>query len=122
MAKFKVGERPATITKNVTWKALDGSNASLGVTLNLYSRSEYARIAQEAGFGDKLEDGASVSDIISAVDDRLVQVLLKAIKSWDLEDDVSEKNLRRLADEYPAGAQAIWDAFRVACAEGKLGN
>lgn len=78
--------------------------------------------AAAKGRGLKDKEDLSMSEIMDATTGDNGQYLLKAISSWELEDDLNEANAERLSNEFPAAANAIMEAYRSACLEGRLGN
>jgi hypothetical protein len=54
--------------------------------------------------------------------DRNAEHLMLSVEAWDLDQPLSEKTLRQLADELPGACVAIMTAYNGACTEGRLGN
>lgn len=128
MAKFKFGEHPKTFKHVVKFKTLDGVQQELKVEFNFRTRSQFGE------FFDEMRDAAtsarggadvadmSMAEVMEATRGSNGQFILGALASWDLEDDLNVDNAQRLADEYPAAAEAVMEAYRKACLEGRLGN
>jgi len=128
MAKFKFGSHPKTFHHTVKFKTLDGVQQEMKVEYNFRTRSQFGEFfdtmrdaaVKERG-GAELAD-MSMSEIMEATRANNGQYILGALASWELEDDLNADNAQRLADEYPAAADAVMEAYRKACLEGRLGN
>lgn len=121
MAKFKLVKRPETIAHTVKWKDIGGQDMSLKVVYNYRSRKEFAEL-MDNGTDTELSDDAKLQEVIEAADNRGAEFLLKALNSWDLEEELNEENAVMLFDQHQAAAAAIITAYRTLCLEGRLGN
>lgn len=121
MAKFKLVKRPETIAHTVRWKDFDNKDVTLKVDFNYRSRSEFAALMDEGSNADLSED-AKLQEIIMAADSRGAEFLVKALNSWDLEEELNEENAALLFDQHQAAANAIITSYRNLCLEGRLGN
>lgn len=123
MAKFKFGERPETVSHTVRWQDWQGKQVTLKVEFNWRSRSEFAALMDELGVTQEgRSEGDKLQEIIEAVDGKGAALLVAALASWELDDELNLENCQRLFDEYQAAAHAIVEAYRQLCLEGRLGN
>ena len=126
MAKFKFGAPPKTFKRTVKFTSVDGVNETLDVTFHFRSRKEYGvffdsmRSAAKNKGLDK--EDVSMTDVMEILVGNSGEFMLQAIDSWELEDELSEANLDRLADQFPGVAAEIMEVYKVACLEGKPGN
>ena len=127
MAKWKFGAPPKNFPGTIKFKDLNGVAQEFEVTFNFRTRKEFGALFDEMtaaakGRGLKDKEDLSMSEIMDATTGDNGQYLLKAISSWELEDDLNEANAERLSNEFPAAANAIMEAYRSACLDGRLGN
>ncbi|MDR0275932.1 MAG: phage tail assembly chaperone [Burkholderiaceae bacterium] len=129
MAKFKFGAPPKTFKRNIKFKTLEGVDENFDVTFRFRTRKEFGVLIDEMSSaarerGAKARDGEelTLAEIMAATTGDNGKYLLKALEGWELESELNEANAERLCNEFPAAAGAIMEAYRVACAEGRLGN
>lgn len=121
MAKFKLVNRPETVTHTVRWKDFDGKDLTLKVEFYYRGRSEFAALIDGMTSSD-LDDDAKLQEVISAADSKGADFILKALKSWDMEEELNLENAQILCDQFQGAANAIVTAYRQLCLEGRLGN
>ena len=128
MAKFKFGERPKTFKHTVKWKDIYGVNNELTVDFVTRSRKEFGELfdemladAKKTRGGLEVED-MSMTEIMESTGGNNAKYILAAVDKWDVDEDLNLENAQRFADEYAGGANALMEAYRKACLEGKLGN
>lgn len=127
MAKITLGARPKTFTRIIKFPMLDGTTGSIEVTYKYRTRSEFGvfvdELVQSAGKAEP-EEGQpfSMARLMQETAGANAAYLLKVIEAWNLDEPFNQANLQRLADELPAAAIAIMEAYRAACSEGRLGN
>ena len=128
MAKFKFGPPPKDFTRTIQFQTLSGNKEEFDVTFNYRTRKEFGELFDEMVAAAKARGGASgpeevsMSAVMDATSGDNSQYLLKALAGWDLDQELNEANAKRLANEFPAAANAIMEAYRAACLEGRLGN
>lgn len=133
MAKIRLGEHPKTFSPIlVKFDMPDGTAGTIEATFNYKSRSEYAALIAEQSKPDApLAEGAEAPPaderpFIVRHAETLVSMsstlLLGALASWNLDEEVSEESLRQLSDQLPAAAQALIEAFASACLQGRVKN
>lgn len=129
MAKFKFGTPPKTFSRNIKFEVLDGSKENFDVTFHYRTRKEFgvmfdemASAAKARGLKDKNKDDLTMTEVMEATTGENSKYLLKTLAGWELEQEMNEENVERLSNEYPAAANAIMEAYRTACLEGRSGN
>lgn len=120
MATIKLGSPPKSIKRTVTFPMLDGTEGQIECEFKYRTRREFGEFIQGLTKDAKQPDSFAelMAKGVEANGEYLEQVLL----AWDLDEKLSRKALEQLADELPAAAQAILDAYRMAIIEGRLGN
>jgi hypothetical protein len=126
----------------------DGTQGAIDVTFKYRTRAEYAEfIAQSTAMPAPVQTPAPPPDVVVDVDAPaaaaappapeplpfIVQhaadlvrlnsaVMVGAIEKWNLDEPVDADSLHALADQLPAAAIALIDAYAGACLNGRLGN
>lgn len=127
MAKIQLGKCPTSFKKPVTFPMLDGTTGVIEITYRYRTRKEFGL------FIDKMMTAAgkvkqpdpekfSMAELMAKTAGANADYILQVITGWDLDAELTDKNVQQLADELPAAATAIMDAYRVAITEGRLGN
>lgn len=119
-------ERPAhfaPITAKFTLP--NGEGAQIEATFKYRTRSEFSALLNDL-FGERADLGEEI-DFEKLLEHDLVgrasRFLPESITAWNVADTpVSVSAMEELADTVPAAISALWEAYRQACAEGRLGN
>lgn len=127
--KFKLGDRPETFPLiKVPFKTNRGQDAEIEVVFHYRTREEFGEfIGKHFQMGasefPRTEDGQIDYQALAKQSTGNDAGYLKAaIKSWDMEDDLSDEVLQKLANLHPAAVVALKAAYGAACNEGRLGN
>lgn len=127
MAKVVLGKPPKTFKPIVvTFLLPDGEEASIEVTYKYRTRTEFGQLIDEIfkDAGAKPADNGdfSMEALMAKTRDKNAGYLARVVDSWNLDEAVSIESLSQLANEIPAAASALMDAYRLAANEGRLGN
>lgn len=124
MAKFSLASAPKTFKRKVTITLLDDSTADIELTFKYKTRTEYAKLLDEVMKQDKIDDSKTESavDIFKRLGAGTVEFLMKIVEGWDLDDEFNKSNVSELIDKFPAAANEITEAYRIAILEGKSKN
>lgn len=125
MAKFSLASAPKTFKRKVTITLLDESTADIDLTFKYKTRSEYAKLLDEVMSKENhIDTGVTESavDIFKRLGAGTVDFLMKIVDAWDLEDDFNKANVADLIDKFPAAANEITEAYRIAILEGRTKN
>lgn len=120
MAKLSLVNAPKDFKRTISIELLDGSKADIEIEFKYKTRTEYAKLLDEvmkSETGDNTDKTAS--DIFKKLGEGTADFILKIASGWDLEDTFNKKNVAILVDTYPAVANAISEAYRLAILEGK---
>ena len=130
MAKLKLGVRPKTFKHRIKITLPEGGEGSVEMVYHYKTRTEFgvfldeiladAKVkAQSAAPGDV---DVSLAEALSQTCEQNAEYIMKIASGWDLEEEFTRENVERLCDELPGAAIEIINAYRVAVAEGRLGN
>ena len=124
MAKFSLASAPKTFKRKVTITLLDDSTADIELTFKYKTRTEYAKLLDEVMKQDKADDSKTESavDIFKRLGAGTVEFLMKIVDGWDLDDEFNKSNVSELIDKFPAAANEITEAYRIAILEGRTKN
>lgn len=124
MAKFSLASAPKTFKRKVTITLLDDSTADIELTFKYKTRTEYAKLLDEVMKQDKVDESKTESavDIFKRLGAGTVEFLMKIVEGWDLDDEFNKSNVSELIDKFPAAANEITEAYRIAILEGRTKN
>ena len=134
MAKIKLGSRPKSFKRTVKVPMLDGTEGTIEMLYKYRTRSEFGKfiddITEAAGAKIKpaeipaTDDEAkfSFADLMERTKESNSEYILKVADGWNLDEEYSLENIAILCDELPGAAMAIMETYRLAVAEGRLGN
>ncbi|CAN7492385.1 phage tail assembly chaperone [Acidovorax sp. LjRoot74] len=127
MAKIKLGNRPASFKKTVSFDMLEGGKGTIECVFKYRTKSEFGefidKLIEAAGATPK-DDGEkfSMADLMDRTSGANADYILDVLQGWNLDEDLNKSNVQQLADELPAAAAAIMETYRTAVTEGRLGN
>lgn len=135
MAKIKLGNRPVNFKRTVSFPLLDGDEGSIECVFKYRTRTEFGKFidglvsAGREKLKEKQPEGAPVEDVGIGAEKFQNEVvianavyLLDVLEAWNLDVELSRDSVCQLADELPAAVEAVMNAYRLACVEGRLGN
>lgn len=134
MSRFKFAARPATFKHVVKWKDLEGASVELPVVFRTRTRKEFGALFDEmldeakAAKGGQEAADMTMTQIMESNAGNNAKYIMAAVESWGAVDEAnnpvefSEARVQEFADAWPAGANALMEAYRTACLEGRLGN
>ena len=127
MAKIKLGARPASFKRVVTFPMLDGSEGTIEVSYKYRTRKEFGAfidgVIECAGMSQPVADEKfSMEALMSRTSGANADYVLEVADGWNLDESFTIDTVRQLADELPAAVTAIMETYRAACVEGRLGN
>lgn len=130
MATIKLGERPKNFRKIVKFPMLDGSEGAIECVFKYRTRKEFgvfidgilsaAKVKPAATEGE--EPQFSMADLMEKTAGSNADYVMQVLDGWNLDEELSRANVEQLANELPAAAAAIMEAYRVAITEGRVKN
>ena len=125
MAKISLGKAPKNFRQTVTVPMLDGTDGTVECVFKYRTMTEYGALSDDlAGAAGVVGDIAEISwaVLLDRKKDKNGEHLMRILEGWNLDDELSAATAQQLCDEFPGAASAIFDAYRIACLEGRLGN
>lgn len=129
-SKIKLGSRPKSFKRIVKFPMLEGGEGAIECTYKYRTRSEFGlfidnMMAVAEAAGAKREASAekfSMTDLMERTAGQNAAYIMDVLDGWNLDEELNLVNVQQLADELPAAALAIMEAYRTAITEGRLGN
>ena len=125
---YKLGNTPKVFKQiPVKFTFPDGEPGAIAVVYKYRTRTgfgEYLNKLFETSGAVKPDDDGKLDfvELFAKGGEKTVTQLLDAIESWNFEYPLDKETLMQLQDEVPAAIAAFGEAYRAACAEGRLGN
>ena len=129
--KITLGSRPKTFSRVVTVPLHEGVEGQLDVTFRYRTRTEFGKLVDDMAAAADVTPPKSDADedvvfslraALEASRDRNADYLLQVLDGWGLPEPFDRPHVQQLCDELPGAALALIEAYRQACAEGRLGN
>lgn len=140
-AAFVLGKRPETVPATVAVPMPDGTISTIECKFAYRTRTEFAKFWDALGEASKAKVANSKKSKAKAEPDAPEQPedttfetavtngnrsnadnTLQFLSGWNLDCDLTPENLMQMFDEVPAAPNVLWDAYRVARLDGRLGN
>jgi len=128
MAKLVLGKTPKAFKRTVTVDLLDGTKGSIECSFRYRTRSEFGKfldtIFADAGVKPAVgeDEKVLIAQVMERSRDTNASYLTQVLDGWNLDDELNTASLQQLCDEFPGVANAIMETYRIAVAEGRLGN
>ena len=127
-SKIKLGNRPKSFKRVVTFDMLEGGQGSIECIYKYRTRSEFGvfidALMEAAGAKDQQPEGEkfSMRELMERTAGANADYILDVLEGWNLDEDLSKPNVQQLSDELPAAAIVIMETYRTACLEGRAKN
>lgn len=125
MAKIKLGQRPKTFKRLVSFPLVDSTTGQIEMVFKYKTRSEFGAFIDEllddAG-KDRSDGSVSMKELMERTADSNASYILQVAEGWNLDEEFNRANIQQLSDEIPAATAAIMEAYRLAISEGRQGN
>lgn len=128
MATITLGKAPKNFRKIVKVPMLDGTEGTVECLFKYRTSVEYGAfidgLTSAASAEAPKPEGApySLKDTLARKTEKNGDFLLQILDGWNLDVEFSKDAAQQLCDELPGAADAIFDTYRVAIIEGRLGN
>lgn len=122
--KITLGKPPKTFAPvTVEFLLPDGTKGAIECVFRYRSRKQFGEfLAATFGRAEPADAAATLADVMAAAVDKNGAYLADVLDSWNLDDKLTPQTAAQLADELPAAATAIMEAYGRAVSEGRLGN
>ncbi len=125
MSKITLGKPPKTFAPvAVTFPLPAGGEGVIECVFKYRSRKAFGEFLTATFGGDRDGEAAKldVAQIMAQAVDKNGAYLVDVLDSWSLDEKLGPDTAAQLADEVPAAAAAIMEAYSRAVTEGRLGN
>lgn len=127
MAKIRLGAAPKSFKKTVSIQLLDGSTGTIECEFRYRSAREFGEFVDRISADTDVpaldaEAKLSVAKLLANREETNAGYLNEVLVGWNLDEEFTPDNVKRLCAELPAAAIAIIDVYRAACVEGRLKN
>lgn len=126
MATISLGKAPKNFKLIVTVPMLDGTSGAVECLFKYRTAQAYGELLDRmsANTAIALQPGEeqSLEAQLRVKNHRNAEFMLEILDAWNLDIGLSRETAIQLCDELPGAAQAIFDRYRVAVVEGRLGN
>lgn len=128
MATISLGKAPANFKKIVKVLMLDGTQGTIECVFKYRTSVEYGALVDEmnakaAGDPEPAPDApTSVEGQLKRKREKNGEYLLQIVEGWNLDVSFSLAAAIQLCDELPGAGDAIFETYRAAIVEGRLGN
>lgn len=124
MAIIKLGARPKSFKRIVTFPLIEGGEGAIEVSFRYRTRTEFGKfidsiVADAQAQGDQQ---FSMADLMERTRDKNAAYLMDVIDGWNLDEPLTRATVEQLCDELPGAATEIMEQYRKATVEGRLGN
>lgn len=124
MAIIKLGARPKSFKRVVTFPLVEGGEGAIEVSFRYRTRTEFGKlidsiVADAQAQGDQQ---FSMADLMERTRDKNAAYLMDVIDGWNLDEPLTRATVEQLCDELPGAATEIMEQYRKATVDGRLGN
>lgn len=125
MATIKLGNRPKSFKRVVTFPLIEGGEGAIEVSFKYRTRTEFGRFIDSIVADAQVAQGDqqfSMADLMERTRDKNAAYLMDVIDGWNLDEPLTRATVEQLCDELPGAAAEIMEQYRKATVEGRLGN
>lgn len=123
---FIFGQRPETIKAQVKFTSVTGAEVDIECQFKYRTRKEFSQLWDElAGPVTSSTAPDAIPTFAQLADSGLkvnAERTLQYLSAWPLDLELNAENVLQLFDEEPDAPAAFWNAYRMACTEGRRGN
>lgn len=123
MSKITLGKPPKTFAPvTVRFPMPDGSEGVIEAVFKYRSRKEFGAFLASTFKVDEPQGTPDLAAVMEATVQKNGAYLAEVLDSWSLDEKLTPETAAQLADEVPAAASALMEAYTRAVTEGRLGN
>lgn len=124
--KIKLGNRPKSFKRTVTFPLIEGGEGAIEVTYRYRTKTEFGKfldgIFAEAKQQQPADGEFAMSELMAKTRDKNAAYLLDVVEDWNLDEKLNRETAEQLCDELPAAAAEIMEVYRTAIVEGRVKN
>lgn len=123
MTKITLGKPPKTFAPvTVRFPLPTGTEGAIEAVFKYRSRKQFGEFLRDTFKVDEPAGQMDLAAVMAASVDKNGAYLADVLDSWNLDEKLTAESAAQLADELPAAAKALMEAYSVAVTEGRLGN
>ena len=123
MSKITLGKPPKTFAPvTVTFPLPQGGEGAIECVFKYRSRKQFGEFLASILTPADGTAPETLHEIMAIATEKNGAYLADVLDSWNLDEKLTPANAAQLADEVPAAASAIMQAYSAAVTEGRLGN
>lgn len=123
MSKITLGKQPKTFAPvAVTFPMPDGTEGSIEAVFKYRSRKQFGEFLRDTFKVDEQPGQLDLAAVMAASVEKNGAYLADVLDGWNLDEKLTPETTAQLADELPAAAKALMEAYSAAVTEGRLGN
>ncbi|WP_343625365.1 phage tail assembly chaperone [Roseateles puraquae] len=123
MTKITLGKPPKTFAPvTVRFPMPNGTEGAIEAVFKYRSRKQFGEFLRDTFKVDEPAGQMDLAGVMAASVDKNGDYLADVLDSWNLDEKLTPESAAQLADELPAAAKALMEAYSAAVTEGRLGN
>lgn len=131
--KIVLGKAPTSVKRVITAPMLDGKEGAIECEFKYRNKVQFGELIDRMFAAATTETETEPEAAAPTLPPTYGQILVAGVEKnaaylgeillgWNLDVELSPEALHELCVEHPAMAQAVMDAYRTACTEGRWGN
>lgn len=123
MTKITLGKPPKTFAPvTVRFPMPDGTEGAIEAVFKYRSRKAFGEFLRDTFKVEEQPGQLDLAGVMAASVDKNGAYLADVLDGWNLDEKLTPESAAQLADELPAAAKALMEAYSAAVTEGRLGN
>lgn len=125
MAKITLGATPANFKKTVKVTLLDGTQGTMDCVFIYRTVTQYGELIDKLNEGGQqraTDEDFSLADLFARNKTKNGEYVCQILEGWGLDAEFTPTNAQQLCNEFPGVALALFESYRNAIVEGRLGN
>lgn len=123
MTKITLGKPPKTFAPvTVRFPMPDGTEGAIEAVFKYRSRKDFGEFLRDTFKVDDQPGQLDLAGVMAASVEKNGAYLADVLDGWNLDEKLTPESATQLANELPAAAKALMEAYSAAVNEGRLGN
>lgn len=123
MTKITLGKPPKTFAPvTVRFPMPNGTEGAIEAVFKYRSRKQFGEFLRDTFKVDEPAGQTDLASVIAASVDKNGAYLADVLESWNIDEKLTAESAAQLADELPAAAKALMEAYSAAVTDCRLGN